>query len=454
MAAPLSRPILAAYGLPGLFFAALTLPLYVVLPTFYAESVGVPLAAAGAILFLVRVFDAFNDPVIGWLADRSADSARRKRWTGAAALPLALCALALFWPPSGAGGAWLFAFAALLSVFHTAATLPYLAWGAELSPDMHERSRIAAFRESFVLVGTVIATILPFAVGWSDPSSLHGMAILGLVVAVGLPIAIAGALLVAPSPPAAPRPARLRPLAALRALRTNPHFTRLLSAFALNSLANAFPATLFLLFVSQRLEAEEWRGGLLVVYFLAAIAGVPFFAWLSRRHGKNRVWRLAMTAACLLFLPAAFLGPSGLPVFAAICIATGFLLGADLALPASMQADAIEAGEIATGDGQAALCFALWGLATKISLALAVGIAFPLLGLAGLDAEVAAGSVSPLALGLLSLLYAGAPVALKIAAIALIRGYRLDEAEMARLRLGAQPLRERPAPVIAATTGK
>jgi Na+/melibiose symporter-like transporter len=98
-----------------------------------------------------------------------------------------------------------------------------------------------------------------------------------------------------------------------------------------------------------------------------------------------------------------------------------------------MQADVVETSRIKTGDGQAALFFAVWALTTKFALALAVGIAFPLLGYLGLDAADPSQN-TPQSLLALSLLYAGLPVLLKIAAIALMWRYPLDEAELDRLR--------------------
>ncbi|MEL6744557.1 MAG: MFS transporter, partial [Pseudomonadota bacterium] len=96
----LSRRQLLAYALPALPLAAMTLPLYTFIPTFYAESLGLPLAAIGATLFLVRAFDAVNDPVAGWLSDRWRPSFGRRRSWFALSLPVLMLGVwMLFWPP-------------------------------------------------------------------------------------------------------------------------------------------------------------------------------------------------------------------------------------------------------------------------------------------------------------------------------------------------------------------
>lgn len=428
----LSRWRIAAYGALGLPLAALTLPLYLVVPTFYAEALGVSLSAVGIVLLGVRIFDAVNDPIIGRLSDVWPKRNRRRAWVGFAAIPLAMAAFALFWPPSSAGALWLAVTASLLSIGHTAMILPALAWGAELSDDYDQRSRIAAWREAFVIVGTVLAIAMPFSIGWQDPSAFHGLSLLAIFVAVVLPLAAVLAVAFVPEPP--PGPAETAPLSsALKAMRLNRHFTRLVTAFLVNSLANALPATLFLLFVTQRLGAEDWRGPLLIAYFLSAIAGMPLWNWLASRFSKHRAWCVAMLCACAIFLPAAFLGEGDVAAFTIICLASGFCLGADLVLPASMQADVIETDRIQSGESRAALFFAGWALVSKLALALSVGLAFPLLGAAGLDAAEAANS-SPSSLLLLALLYAAAPVALKLVAIAMMWNFPLGRAELERLR--------------------
>ena len=64
---------LLAYGLPGLPLAALLLPLYIFLPAFYADDLGLGFTAVGAILLVARLSDVATDPLIGALSDRRFD---------------------------------------------------------------------------------------------------------------------------------------------------------------------------------------------------------------------------------------------------------------------------------------------------------------------------------------------------------------------------------------------
>ncbi|NJL07282.1 MAG: MFS transporter, partial [Methylacidiphilales bacterium] len=212
----------------------------------------------------------------------------------------------------------------------------------------------------------------------------------------------------------------------------NRPFRRLLAAFFLNGLANGFPATLFLFYVGDRLDASAYAGPLLLVYFLCGVAGVPVWLALAQRTSKHRAWSLAMLIACAAFVTAAFLGPGDAGLFLVVCVITGLTLGADLMLPGAIQADVIDLDTAATGEQRSGLYLAVWSLATKAALAVAVGIGFPVLSWAGFDP--AQGASSEGGLIALAMLYAAVPVALKLAAIALMWRFPLGAVEQSRLR--------------------
>jgi Na+/melibiose symporter-like transporter len=220
--------------------------------------------------------------------------------------------------------------------------------------------------------------------------------------------------------PTGPVAATRRPpsRAGLRLIAQNRPLRRLLLAYVVNGTANGLPATLFVLFVAHVLQARDATGPLLAVYFAAGIAALPGWVWLARRFGKARAWSASLLLACLTFVWVPLLGPGDVWAFAVICVLSGLCLGADLALPASIQADVVAFDREAGGGERAGLFFGLWGMATKLALALAVGIAFPLLDLVGFAAD---GQNDAGALLALALLYGGLPVALKLLVVPLLR---------------------------------
>jgi Na+/melibiose symporter-like transporter len=429
--------ILLAFGVPGFPLAALTVPLYIYLPAFYADEMGLGLAAVGGVLLAARLLDVVIDPVVGVLSDHWTTRIGRRRPWLLLGTPLALFAVfKLFRPEPGVGDLYLLVWTGVLYLAWTILLLPYYAWAAELSPDYHERARITGFRESFVILGTLAAAGLPALQG-GRATGAGALSMLAMLMMVALPIAIGVTLAVVPERPVAPVPAA--GLGGWRAIVANRPFRRLIAAYLLNGLGNGLTATLFTLFASHVVKVPDLTGALLFVYFLAGILAVPFWLWLSRRRGKHRAWAISLVWTCCWFVWAPALGPGDVAWYALISVMTGIGLGADLTLPSAMQADIVDLDTLESGARRAGLYFALWGMATKLALAIAVGIAFPLLDLAGFDpARTANGGPALTALGLL---YAIVPVAIKLGATALVWNYPLDADAHAqvRARLDAMP---------------
>lgn len=426
--------ILAAYGLPGLPAAALLFPVYIFLPAFYAEDLGLGFAAVGAVLVGARIWDAVTDPVVGWASDRfSLGIGRRKAWVIGGTPLLVIAAWFLFRPGDDATIAYLLVWSMLAYLAMTMVQIPHQAWGAELSPDYAERSRITGAREIFVTIGTLIAAALPAMAAGGKGEALS---LLAWGVAIALPLAILVCVFVVPDPKVSVSQ-RISIKEGARVIAQNRPFRRLVAAYLLNGIANGLPATLFLLFVENVLRQDDWSGPLLLVYFLCGIAAVPVWVRLAARFDKHRVWIWAMLANSTFFLLVLLLGEGDAWWFLGICILTGIPLGADLALPPSMQADVIDHDRARTGKRRAGLYFALWGIATKIAFALAVGIAFPLLELAGFSEEATGTDArSQIREGLWALvgLYCTVPVIFKLAAIWIMRGYPITAKKHAEIR--------------------
>ncbi|MCA0257479.1 MAG: MFS transporter [Proteobacteria bacterium] len=432
-----ARRTLFFYALPAVPLAAMALPFYVMVPTFYAETMGISAAGLGLVLLVIRLFDAVSDPLVGLLADRVSLKWGRRRSVFLAFAPAAgFAAFMLFWPPEGAGLAYLALWGLLLSFFYTGATLPYTAWGAELSGDYRGRTLVSAVREAATLIGTLVAIILPFALTIAGGSDARGLSALAVFLAVALPAMAALAVWQVPEPTDLTRQ-RVSLVQGLRLLAVNRYFLRLILAFLLNGLANAIPATLFFFFVSERLGVAELRGPFLLLYFVCGIVGVPLAVFTASRFGKHRSWCAAMLLACLIFMLAGFLREGDVVAFALICITTGLLLGFDVTLPPAIQADVIDLDTMTSGEQRTGLFFAIWGLATKLSLALATGLVFPLLALSGF-VPAGAEPQPPQALAALSALYAWLPVLPKLIAIALMWRFPISGAEQQQMRVALE----------------
>lgn len=428
------RPLgeLTAYGILGLPLAALGLPLVVYLPPFYSEMAALSTGLVGILLAVARVFDVLTDPVIGWASDRTHSRiGRRRPWMLLGTPVLMLGGWFLFIPPENASAAYLLGWSLVAYLGWTLIYLPYTTLGAELSNDYDERSRITAFREGFFVLGTMVAIMLPALVQQGSDDTGTGLSAIALFIVITLPLAIALFMWRVPEA-GRERRSGMNWREGVRLIATNAPFRRLLIAYLFNGAANGLPAALFLFFVIHILGGDQVTSGIFLgIYFLSAVGGLPLWLKLGGDWSKHRLWCASMLWASVVFVWAPFLGSGDLIAFGVICVLSGVCLGVDQAIPASIQADVIDEDTAAGGDQRAGLYFGLWGMATKMAFALAVGIAYPLLEWAGFDAK---SNNDTQALWTLALLYGGLPVLVKLGVVALMWNFPLDRTRHAQLQ--------------------
>ena len=406
---------LASYSAFALPLAMAALPLYVQLPRFYGE-LGVSLTVLGFILLAARALDAIQDPLLGVWCDRWGARGRgiggRRAFVAWSVPLLGIGLWGLFHPlETDAGRIPLLAL--LLVIVHlgfSMGSIGYQAWGAQLSRDVHERTRITAFRESMTLVGVIVASVLPSMLGEGAREQMgrFGWVFLAILVAAALLTLVRAPAPGRTSPES--RPVRLRDLFAPLGQRA---FRRLLAVFMASGVAAAIPSTLVLFFVADVLDAASWTPAFLGAYFLSGALSMPLWVALSRRTGKSVAWTVSMALAVAAFVWAYALGAGDTGAFLAICIVSGAALGADLALPPSILADVID--EEPGGEGREGAYFGLWNFATKANLALAAGVSLPLVSVLGYTPGSAGSGGAAL-----SVVYCLVPCLLKLASAALL----------------------------------
>jgi len=155
----------------------------VYLAIFYTDIFGISALAAGAMIGLSRSTDAFFDPVIGMIADRT-----KSRWGKFrpyllfGCVPLAIIGVLTFTVPSlGAHGKLIWAYVTFnaLMILYTAINIPYTAMLGVISPNPNERTMLSSikFVGAFAAGIVVSATLLPMAKvgGWLGATTVqHG----------------------------------------------------------------------------------------------------------------------------------------------------------------------------------------------------------------------------------------------------------------------------------------
>lgn len=182
---PLSRKL--SYGAGELVVGTRMAALGMVLFPFYTDVALLPPVLVGAAIALGRVWDGLNDPITGWLSDRTRTRfGRRRPYLIAMILPLAACFAAIWMPPAGSAmEVFLYLVGALFlfDVFFGFYATPYLALGAELSPDYAERARVVSVRAIFHNLGLLIGGGGFLGLAAALGGSHHGYAVAGASLA-------------------------------------------------------------------------------------------------------------------------------------------------------------------------------------------------------------------------------------------------------------------------------
>ena len=402
------------YGLLGLPLAFVALPLYVLLPNHYAREFGMPLATLGAALLVARLFDACVDPWIGTASDRllARGASRLLRAAALCAMALGLGFAGLFMPPESVRPhllVWLVLVLAVTYLGYSGLSVAHQSWGALLGGDAVQRSRIVAWREGLGVVGVVLASIAPLLFGLPGTVALMVAALVLAFWTWSL----------------APRPTRMPTSdgAGIATAWRSADFRRLLAVFVINGTASAIPATLVLFFVQDRLQGDgRVEAAALTIYFAMAAVALPLWLRLVPRWGLARCWLTGMLLSVAAFAWAAGLGAGDTIPFLAICALTGVALATDLAMPGAMLAGVIAREQPAAGTSAGAY-FGWWNFASKLNLALAAGLALPVLDGFGYRP----GARDAAALDTLTLAYCALPCLLKLVAVALLLRARMAD---------------------------
>jgi GPH family glycoside/pentoside/hexuronide:cation symporter len=369
---PLSTKLL--YGAPSFAGAAMIIPIFIHMPKFYADVVLVPLGYLAMAIAIARSLDALSDPLMGWISDHTHTRLGRRRPYMLIGAPL--CGIAFFCllnPPAALTGTgasiWFGLTFILYFIFHTVYVLPHYALGPELTLNYHERSTLFAWRESFTILGTIVASAAP-GVMMKTMHLDERQVFFRLGIFFGVVLTILYWLLVVTvkeRPDFVARESNPLVPGVRRALRNRP-FSILLASYVVGSIAGAIPATMMPFFNAYVIRPENptfWLSMLLLGYFGFGFLSLPMWVALARRVGKLQAWLtsffLGISGGGLMFL----LGPGDMMwLFILICWA-GIGFGAGLFLTPSMQADVIDYDELYTGKRREAQYTAFWSMLPK-----------------------------------------------------------------------------------------
>ncbi len=437
-AAALSTGALIVYALP----AGLVGMMYTILVVAYAKyTTDVLLVsglAGGLIMGAAKIWDAFSDPMAGFLSDRTrARLGRRKSWILASAVPLGVFFAMLWAPPLALDGAakllWLATGIFGFYTLYTAFEVPHAALGAELSFDSNTRNRLFGARQlAKTAIGLMLASYLGGRILESDGSeraaALEISAVMGALVIASIALAVWRL----PAEPAehVGRGAR-SPLQAVRDVWGNRHARLLLlvlfvEAFGMGGIGVLVPYVVEYVMLRPDLMVE-----MLAVYVVAGIAGIPVWVILARRVEKRRLWMFAMGQACVGFGSLAFLGPDAWPLMVFSSVVAGSAQSCGNVLGMALKAEVIDWDEHRTGERKEGSYFAAWAFVSKLAQGLMYGLVLIVLDSVGYVPNAAQ---SPTVRGWMIFLMGGLPVVGYVTGMLVFRRFDFSEADHRRIR--------------------
>ena len=365
------------YGIGDLGNAVVNSAIQFFLMKFYTDGALVLPALAGNALLIGKIWDAINDPLFGWLTDRTKSRfGKRRVFMIFGAVPLAI-AIALLWYVPTADRLWTFVWiAATFILFDTAWTLtnvPYYALTSELTDDYDERSSLTTYRMVMAVPAYLVgAALTPVIVGLfalqRTGYAYIGIAY-GILAGVVLLVSASGFRERADRVVAAPEASPFKSFAL--ALKNRPFVWLCATYFVLN-LSFAFIKVLMAYYVQYQLLMTAQISLVMGLLLICVTISLPMWQWLSRKMDKGPAYAIGMGVGALAVMLTFFLPHGSTPLIYIISALAGFGFAANWIFPWAMVADVADYDRLETGQQRSGMYYGVWGLATKLSEALAL----------------------------------------------------------------------------------
>lgn len=422
-------------------------------------GLGVSPALVGLALGLPRLWDAFIDPVAGYITDNTRTRwGRRKPYIACGGIAVGLC-LALMWQlPQGwseMGYFWFFLGMSLLFyVVYTIFVTPFVALGFELTTDYHERTRLMAATQ---LIGQIGVLPMPWLFSLMQMDYFDNIVQAGRVIAIGLGAVVIALVLVTVFFLRDPTVSRFLPrnagekaaaianppLSFFQGMKTtlkNPNFLRLCFAtfvfFSGLIMVQSIGPYLIIYYTygGDKLAAATLVGLGGTTWTVASLFLTPLIARLSTKIGKKQAFILC--AGCALFgnIIKWFCYDPAHPYLNLIpgpFIAMGF--AALWTLISSMLADVCDQDELDTGERREGTFSSVYWWIVKLGMSASFAISGGLLSLSGFDVALTTGQTANTIL-LLRIFDVAIPTVAIVATILIMRGYPLTEAMVRDIR--------------------
>ena len=404
---------------------------------FYTDIFGISAIAAGSMMMLVKVINAFTDPAIGAIADRTQTRFGKYRpfliW-GAA--PLTISAVLLYTTPDlheNGKMIWAFCTYLLMMTCYTFVSIPYSALSGVITADAHERDSINSIRFVGGYLGAALVTwgtqqLVKLlgqgddTLGWQLALVFWGVAanILFLITFFNTKERV--------TPIARSQPKISDDIKDL--IRNGPWIT----VFVLNLMVMillTLRTSTTLYYFKYYVERPDFPTTFLPMFMVAAMCGAFSSSFFARFMEKKTLLMMLMILTGLFSICFYFVPPNGIYTMVALQVAIGYVLGMKSPLTFSMLADAADFNEWKQGRRATAMTFAAGVFSQKLGTVLATLVITSIFTVLGYKANVVQSAES---LGGIVLLMSVIPAIFAFVAAAVLLFYKLDRSTMAKIQ--------------------
>lgn len=346
---------------------------------FLTDVVGVRPGLAAVVIFIGRTFDYINDPLIGYLSDRTRSRwGRRRPFILFGMLPFALGYMLLWWiPPINTQIGLAIYYGCAFVLYDALATvlyMPYFALTPELTADYDERTSLTTYRMVFSTIGAMIAFVVPLAlIGTMNPESARRVMTVGAGVAFLSILPMLFVFLGTRERTEYQDQEQPGIKASITAAIKNTPFLYAAGIFLFGWTALDVTQATLLYFLKYRLNLEQNYDLVFGLLFIAALISLPFWNWVARRWDKKKAIIFGMLFLSVAIIGLGYMRPEwGLPIVLVLSSLVGIGLGAIQVLTWAMIPDAVEWDELQTGQRHEGMFYSLVQTLRKIGSSLSL----------------------------------------------------------------------------------
>jgi GPH family glycoside/pentoside/hexuronide:cation symporter len=369
-----------SYGIADMGFNFYWTNVATFLLIFYTDTFGISAAAAATLMTVIKLVNAFTDPMIGAAADRTSTRFGKFRpylvWM---AIPLGAAAVLTYTTPDLEGDAklaWAYGTYLLMMVCYTCVNIPYNALSGVMSADPQERSTINGLRFIFAFAGsTLVTAATPSMVAWlgaGDDQRGWQLTMLAWGVAASLMFLIT---FLNTRERVAPLPGQRSDVARdVRDLVANRPWMVLFVLALVIMVTITLRTTTAAYYFKYVVGRPELMASFVPTYMVAAAIGAACTPLLTRFVDKKTLMIVLMSATAVLSSSFFFIPPERIDLMFVLQAGLGLVLGPKSPLAFSMYADTADYNEWRTGRRATAMTFAAATFSQKLGTALAVAV--------------------------------------------------------------------------------